>query len=426
MTTYALVDGNNFFASCEAVFQPGLRGRPLVILSNNDGCIVSRSAEAKALGIPMGAPIHECRAQCRQHGVIILSSNYALYGDMSRRLRAVLMAAAPRVMPYSVDEAFLDLTGVPDATGLARRLRADLLRRLKLPCGIGIAASRTLAKFANHIAKQQGCWGGVFNLDDHDPAFITRLMSATPVGEVWGIGRGLEERLAAHGIRSVSDLRDAGPVRARQLGGLMLARTVRELAGDDCLSDMDRDEPRKQIISTRSFGRRIDDRDSLRAALTRHACKAGEKLRRDGSQAAYLQVMLKTARMPAWPGQGSPEAGSHVLVTLPMPTQDSALLATAAHQGLERLFVPGLQYRKCGVALFGLTPADAPQPDLFDHGDSPRRQQLMQALDRINQRAGEARLRLASELLGQGWQMRQEYRSPRYTTHWNELPVARC
>lgn len=425
MARHALVDGNNFFASCETIFQPWLRGRPLVVLSNNDGCVVSRSAEARALGVPMAVPIHECRDLCRQHGVIIRSSNYALYGDISRRLREVLMQAAPRVLPYSVDEAFLDLAGVPDATGLARRLRVDLLQRIKLSCGIGIGPSRTLAKFANHIAKRQACWGGVFNLEDHDDRFIASLMAATPVTEVWGVGPGLGERLAAHGITTVADLRSAGPVRARRLGGLGLERTARELAGEDCLSDDLADEPRKQIISTRSFGRRVEDVDSLRAALTRHACKAGEKLRRQGSQAAYLQVMLRAVSVPAVAGR-MVMPPSHVLVTLALPSQDSVALTRAAHAGLAQLFVPGGQYRKCGVALFGLAPVDSPQPDFFANGDAASRRRLMQAVDAINRRAGEGRLRLASELLGGGWQMRQEQRSPRYTTHWDELPIARC
>lgn len=417
MRCVALVDANNFYASCETLFEPGLRGRPLVVLSNNDGCIVSRSAEAKQLGVPMGAPIHLWQRFCAQRGVILRSSNYALYGDLSQRMVTLLQGFSPEVEVYSIDESFVDLSGEPNATATGRRIRDTLARQLRLTVGVGVAPSKTLAKFANHLAKRQACWGGVFNTADHEPTLLEALMSASPVDEVWGVGRRLADRLAADGLHTVLDLRRADPARIRRAYGVILERTVRELNGLSCLSIEQVEPPRRQILSSRSFGRLVHDLPSLQAALTRHACRAAEKLRRQQGRARLVGVMIRTNPFRDVPDRRTAWIG------LDHHSADSVLLTRAALAGLTQLFVPGKAYHKAGVILADIQPDGALQSDLFAPGDDPRQLRLMQALDAVNRRLGRDTLCLASERQGQGWQMRMARRSPRYTTRPEEFPV---
>lgn len=414
MSRFALVDANNFYATCEKVFVPRLAGRPLVVLSNNDGCIVARSAEARALGIRMGAPMHEWRDFCRRHGVVVRSSNYALYGDMSRRMVSVLQEFAERVESYSIDECFLDLSEVPTPTRHGFALREALAQRIKLQCGVGIGPTRTLAKFANHIAKQQACWGGVFNLDEHEPALVEHLMAACPAGQVWGIGYRLIDRLAALGITTALDLRRADPVDIRRRFSVVQERVVRELNGESCLAP-EVVGARQQLMSTRSFGRPTDDADVLRAAVSHHASVVAARLRAQQGRAQYLQVMIRN---------GSQHQGT--VVALAQPTADTGALVMAAVEGMRRLYRPGQDYRKVGVLLGGLCDGREVQPDLFGEREDPRRQRLMVALDDINRRHGRDTLRVASTGLSKAWLMRAEHRSPRYTTCVGELPVVRA
>lgn len=421
MTVFALVDANNFYATCETVFAPKLAGRPLVVLSNNDGCIVARSAEARALGIRMGAPLHEWRDFCRQHGVVIRSSNYALYGDMSRRMVSVLQEFAERVESYSIDECFLDLSGVPDATRHGVALRAALARRIKLQCGVGIGPTRTLAKFANHIAKQQACWGGVFNLADHEPALVERLLAGCPAGQVWGIGYRLIDQLAALGIVTALDLRRADPMDIRRRFSVVQERVVRELNGESCLAP-EVVGARQQLMSTRSFGQLASDPDVLRAAVSHHASVVAARLRAQQGRAQYVQVMIRTN--PNRPQD--PQHRDSVVVALQQPTADTGLLVMAAVEGLRRLYRPGHGYQKVGVMLGGLCGSTDVQPDLFRVSEDPRRQRLMATLDDINRLHGRDTLRVASAGLSKAWLMRAEHRSPRYTTCLGELPVVRA
>jgi DNA polymerase V len=251
MPVYALVDANNFYATCEKVFAPELMDKPLVVLSNNDGCIVARSAEAKALGIPMGAPIHQYREFCQQHGVVVKSSNYTLYGDMSARMLSILQDMCPRVESYSIDESFLDLAGFDGVTQYAYEIRRQLRKQIKLSCGIGVATTKTLAKFANHIAKKQLYWGGVFNALDHPAEMLDALMGQYPVSDVWGVGRRLTLRLNADGISTVLDLKHCNPIAIRKRYGIVLEKTVRELNGESCLAMTEVGEPRQQIMASR-------------------------------------------------------------------------------------------------------------------------------------------------------------------------------
>lgn len=421
MTAFALVDANNFYATCEKAFDPRLRDRPLVVLSNNDGCIVARSAEAKALGIPMATPIHPWVDFCRAHGVVVRSSNYTLYGDMSARLMEVLQDHCPTVEPYSIDEAFLDLTGLTDLTARARDLREAIRRRALLSCGIGIGPTRTLAKFANHVAKKQPHWGGVFNTLEHAPGLVEQLLAQCPAEDVWGVGRRLAARLAEAGIDTALALRDADLERIRQRHGAVLTRTVLELRGHACIQLDDMSMPRQQIMVSRSFGRLLTARDDLAAALTRHVSRAGEKLRAQHSTCQQVGVTLRTNPFRHDDAQYRRSA----VVDLAHPTADTARLLQAALTALDSLYQPGFRYHKIGVLLSALCPASAPQADLFSHGDDPRRQRLMAVMDTLNQRHGQGTLRIASEALSERWRMRAEGRSPCYTTCWSDIPETR-
>lgn len=421
MAVHALVDANNFYATCEKVFDPAIARRPVVVLSNNDGCIVARSAEAKALGIAMGAPIHEWRDFCQAHGVIIRSSNYVLYGDMSARMLAVLQDLCPEVESYSIDESFLDLTGHRAATALAHEIRDRIHARTRLSCGVGVGATRTLAKLANLVAKKRTD-SGVFNLLDLSAADTDELMASFPVGSVWGVGWQLRRRLEDEGIKTVLDLRRCNSVAIRRRYGSVLEKTVHELNGTACLSLEEPGQARRQLMSSRSFARVISDTETLQAAITHHASRVAEKLRAQHGKAQYIHVMLRTN-----PNREQDiQYRRSTLIPLSSPSADTRVLLAAALAGLREILRPGLNYHKCAVMLSGITTAEAVQPDLLSPPDDPRRIRLMGLMDRINLTQGRDTLRFATADLSQAWHMRAEHRSPRYTTCWQELPVAHC
>ena len=420
MTIYALVDANNFYATCEKVFDPSLADVPLVVLSNNDGCIVARSAEAKELGIPMGAPMHQWKGFCAKHGVVIKSSNYALYGDMSARMLAILQKLCPDVESYSIDESFLKLDGFSDVTALGYEIRQTLQQHIKVTCGVGIGPSKTLAKFANHIAKKHHEYGGVFSVSDASKIELEQLMSHYPVNEIWGVGRQLSKRLTADGIETVLDLSrcDAKAIHARY--GVVLAKTVRELRGEACISFEDIAAPKQQIISSRSFAGVTADYQTVKAALSHHISRASEKLRLQESVCAHVYVMIQTNPFR----EQDPQYHKTLLMPLPHPTADTAVLMKATMVALRKGFIPGFRYHKCGVMLGEIHPMNALQTDLFASVDDPKRLRLMGLLDSINKRQGSGTLHMASTQLSAAWHMRAENRSPRYTTCWEELPVA--
>lgn len=422
MQAHALVDANNFYATCEKIFQPGLEGVPLVVLSNNDGCIVSRSAEARALGLPMAAPIHQWQGFCEQHGVVIRSSNYTLYGDMSERMLMVLQGLCPVVESYSIDESFLDLTGLSDLTARAGDIRTRLRRGTHITCGVGIGPTRTLAKLANLIAKQQPGTDGVFSLFDCAQSEQDALMAALPVRAVWGVGSRLGRRLTAEGISSVLDLKRAASSGIRQRYGVVLEKTVRELNGQPCLDMEEVGRPRRQIVSSRSFATVLSDIEPLRAAVTHHVSHAAEKLRRQHGLAQHVYVMVRTNPNREQDIQYS----RTTLMPLVSPTADSAVILAAAMSGLRAIFRPGLRYHKVGVMLGEISDAGVCQADLFAAADDSRRTRLMSLVDRINQQQGRGTVRFASEALDDAWHMRAAHRSPRYTTCWDELPVVQC
>lgn len=419
---FALVDANNFYATCEKIFQPELERVPVVVLSNNDGCIVARSAEAKALQIPMGAPIHEWRDFCDRHGVVIKSSNYTLYGDMSARMLGVLQDMCPEVESYSIDESFLNLASMRDHSQLGFSLRTALRQRTHITCGVGIGQTKTLAKFANFIAKKQPFWGGVFNLLDQPSEMVDGLMSGYPVDEVWGVGRRLSKRLNEEGILSVLDLKRADPDRIRTRYGVVLEKTVRELNGLSCLSMEEVERPKQQIMASRSFGTTLTDIQPIRSAVSHHIARAAEKLRLQNGLAQHVYVMLRTNPFR----EQDLQYRRTTLVPLTMPTSDTRVFMAAAMAGLKDIYVPGFRYHKVGVMLGQITDAGVQQQDLFSQPDDPRRSRLMTLMDRINQAQGRGTLHFASTDLDDAWHMRTGSRSPRYTTCWEELPVALC
>ena len=419
MPLFALVDCNNFYASCERLFRPELKGRPVVVLSNNDGCVIARSNEAKALGIPMGAPAFQWEQRFRASGVAVFSSNFPLYGDLSARIMTTLEDLAPRVEVYSIDEAFLDLTGVADPEGLCRAIREKVLRWVGIPVSIGLARTKTLAKLANRVAKKQPQHGGVFDLE---PGQQTEaVLAATDVGDVWGIGPRHSKRLWARGVRTALDFaRLPGDWVRRKMSVVGLC-TQLELAGTSCLSLSRAPAPHKSLLCSRSFGRLVTEREHLREAVSCYAVRAAEKLRREGAEATSVQVFITTPRHR----ETLPQHSGQATVALGAATAHTPAIIAAALRGLDECFRPGFEYQKAGVMLLGLAPASLRQISLLDLDPAERQRQqgLMAALDAVNRRFGHGALRYAiTAAPDRPWHMRQLRRSPRYTTSWDELP----
>ena len=419
---FALVDVNNFYVSCERVFNPRLEGVPVVVLSNNDGCVVARSNEAKALGIPMGAPWFQLRDLARRHRVRTLSSNYELYGDMSARVVAILRDFAPDIEVYSIDESFLDVAPVQARHGGGTALGQALRRRIRqwtgLPVCVGLAPTKTLAKLANHLAKRHPEFDGVCDWGALSAQEQSAWMGRVGVGEIWGVGRRLTGQLQALGMRSVRDLCLAGRAFLQARFSVVLARVADELRGTSCLDLEAMAEPRQQIIVSRSFGRPVTALAELQEALAMHAARAAEKLRAQRSVAALVLVSLHAR--PFRTGERFERA-----FALPEPTDDTRLLTGAVLAGAGRLFRAGCAYRKAGLLLSGLSARDLCQQDLFDRGAGARERaaRLMAVMDRINRTYGPDTLRSAASGLERPWHMRSGHRSPRYTTRWEELPV---
>lgn len=420
MAVFALVDCNNFYASCERVFNPKLAGRPLVVLSNNDGCVVARSAESKALGIPMGAPFFQIEKMLRQHGGVALSSNYALYGDISARVMSVLAGFSPDQEVYSIDECFLGLEGFRDLSAMGQDIREKVRQWTGLPVCVGIASSKTLAKLANHCAKKDigGQWNGVCNLLDVPD--LDAVIGGIEVGEVWGVGRKIAARLEAGGITTVRQLRDADLKSIRREFSVVMERTVLELRGTSCLSLEEVQPAKQQIICSRSFGQPIYTLPDMDEAVASYTGRAAEKLRRQGSAAGAISVFLMTNRFKP----SDPQYSNSVTVPLATPSFDTMTLTQAALSGLRSIFRLGYDYKKAGVMLLDFVPADRIQPMLFDDPGtrSPERSSsLMATMDLLNRRFGRGAIRLAAEGVEQDWKMKRDRVSPQYTTSWKDV-----
>lgn len=413
----ALVDCNNFYASCERLFDPSLNGKPVVVLSNNDGCAVARSAEAKALGVPMGAPWFKLQDLAKQHGIIAKSSNYALYADISNRVVEVLRSFSPSLEVYSIDESFLDLSGFShlDLTEYGQQMRQRIRQWVGIPVGVGIASTKTLAKLANHYAKKREVFAGVCHLGALSVAEQDQLFRETHIEEVWGVGRRLTERLNSLGIETVLELREADIQMIRKVFGVVLERTVRELRGTPCLALEEIAPDKKQIICSRSFGYPITDLEQMNQALASYIGRAAKKLRAQGSAALTLSIWLDTN-----PFKSVPQYNRSVTIPLPSPSDDTLQLTRVGLWAMKRLYREGFEYKKCGCMLGEIQPKRLVQDSLFE---TPVRtnSKAIAALDAINAKFGRGTLKSASEGLDKPWRMKRGMVSPAYTTNWAEL-----
>lgn len=413
----ALVDCNNFYVSCERLFRPDLITTPIVVLSNNDGCVVSRSNEAKAIGIRMGQPWFECKALAEEHGILALSSNYALYSDLSNRVMNVLAGYAPLAEVYSIDECFVDMTGTRKLREVSYEMRQRVLQWVGLPVCVGLGPTKTLAKLANHVAKKHPRSRGVFNYNDLTDAQQTRLLGQIDVGDVWGVGRKLTSRLAAHGINTVLDLRMAHAPTLRAEFGVVMEKTQRELQGVCCIEIDDTTPDKQQLVNSRSFGKPVTELAVLQDALSVFAANACQKLRAQNSHAALVQVFLQTNRHR----QDQPQYNPCMSVPLPMPTNDSLVINNWVQHVAELLWRDGYKYKKAGVVLYDITPVSVVQADWLEPLTTSNTR-LMDAVDGLNTRFGRGTVKVSTGgLLGE-WAMRQERKSPNYTTDWDEVP----
>ena len=389
---FALCDCNNFFVSCERLLRPDLAGKPVIVLSCNDGCVISRSNEAKALGIPMGEPFFKVAALARAHGVTVFSTNFALYHEVSRRVMAVLSRYTDRMETYSVDEAFLDLSisSLADPVEYARGIRRTLLEETGIPVSIGIAPTKTLAKLAADRGKKDPGTGGVFSLEGLD---LDAFLEKVPVGDVWGIGRRCTESLSRSGIRTARQFRDAKDDWLRSRFSVRGVHTAWELRGISCIRLVEEDPAQKSIQASRSFGTPVTDLESLKEAVTGHVVSAGERLRSQGLAARALQVYIATSRF-----RGNLFAPA-VTMKMDAPTSSSLLLVKAALEGLERIYAPGHAFTKAGVTLLDLGPDGVTQQGLFDEEEVLAKRKkdraLMAAVDEVNRALGQGTLQPA-------------------------------
>lgn len=414
----ALVDCNNFYVSCERAFRPDLKNVPIIVLSNNDGCAVSRSNEAKALGIKMGQPWFECKELAEEHGILALSSNYALYADMSNRVMSILSGYAPRQEVYSIDESFLDLTGIPKLRDLSYAIRERVGQWTGIPVCVGIGPTKTLAKLANFVAKRHPRSKGVFNYNDLSDALQVKLLSQIEVCEVWGIGRRISKRLAEHGIHTVQDLRVAHTATLRAEFGVVVEKTQRELQGVPCMVLEDVVPAKKQIVSSRSFGHSVRDVAVLKDAMSTFVANACVKLRAQNSHASMIQVFLETNRFR----KDSPQYSPSLSIALPQPTNDSLVVNRWADYLVGRMFKPEYEYKKAGIMLGEISPQGVYQSDWLEPLQSTDTR-LMNALDGLNQRFGRGTVKVSTQGAFKEWQMKQERKSPNYTTSWDEVPI---
>ena len=433
---YALLDGNNFYVSCERVYRPSLEGRPVVVLSNNDGCAIARSNEARALGIKMGQPWFEIRHLENEAGLVALSANFELYGDLSDRMMCLAAELGSEQEIYSIDECFVELSGIAeDLTRRAHAVRRKILRWVGIPTCVGIGSTKTLAKLANHAAKtaerKPGSYPAelaqVCDLANLRPEDFRAVLASTEVGEVWGIGRRIGKALNEQGVHTVWDLYQLDPTIGRSRWSVNVERTIRELRGTPCMGLESSPAPKQEIACSRSFGRPVSALAPLMEAVSEFASRAGEKLRRQNSLAAQVHVFAHTS-----PNRPGPRFARSTVVPLRRATADTARLVEAAVLGIRAIYQPGYELVKAGVILLGLQSATIEQHELeLEDSTSIGRDKtrVMRAMDTLNARYGRGTVLTASAGLAgdrRVWSMRQQRRTPRYTTRWDEMPVVRA
>ncbi|MCS5710381.1 translesion error-prone DNA polymerase V subunit UmuC [Candidatus Berkiella aquae] len=415
---FALIDCNNFYVSCERVFNPRLEGKPVLVLSSNDGCIVARSNEAKALGFKMGAPIFKQRDLVRKHRVWVYSSNFKLYGDMSNRVMRLLQRFSPDFEIYSIDEIFLNLKGFEhwNLMEYGKNIRRKVYQGLKLPVSIGIGPTKTLAKIANYLAKKYPLLEGVCEFKDQTQ--INNMLSRVPIGEVWGVGRNWSEKLKQMGIETALQLATSDHHLIKRKCNAMLARTVLELKGIACFS-LEHTMPRKNIMVSRSFGRPIVELNELRQAVADYASRAAEKCRQQHSFASSIMVFVRTSLF------SNSELQYTNSITLPFPkeTDNTMVILQTALRGVNAIFREGYQYKKAGTMLLDLIPKKTEQADLFIDSKQLNNPALMKAMDNINVKYGNQMIQFAICGFDKPWVSMSENRSPAYTTQWKDILV---
>ncbi len=424
--SYAISDGNSFYCSVERVFDPKLNRVPVIVLSNNDGCAVARTPEAKALGIRMGEPYFKMRELCRAEGVRVFSSNYALYGSMSARVNDIYRRFAPRVEVYSIDESFLDWSDIEPKrrVEMAKDMRATVLMWTGIPTCVGIGPTKTLAKLGNHIAKKNPELGGVCDLTD--PRERQDWMARVGLEDVWGIGPASSARLYSIGLKTVADVAAMDPKLARRSMTVVGERIIHELRGVTCLSLEEHAPTRKGCAVTRMFSRRVEDRPTMEQAVATHASRLGEKLRREGLGTDHVTVFFHTSEHD----RAAPQRSVSTTVTLPEASNDTMALAAAACHGVRAIWRVGYRYSKAGVMTVDLVPLERSQRALpgFGRLDRERGGALMEALDSCNRRFGRGSVVHGSAGVPdrRKWATKFEMRSPRYTTRLDELPIVRA
>ncbi|MFL0798431.1 MAG: Y-family DNA polymerase [Cellvibrionaceae bacterium] len=411
----ALVDVNSCYASCEAIFRPDLREQPVVVLTNNDGCIVARNKAAKALGIPDLVPYFKIRHQLQQWGVKVFSSNYTLYGDISQRIMSTLATFTDHIEIYSIDEAFLNCDGFNNLQQHGLLIKQCIWQQQRIGVGVGIAPTKTLAKLANHTAKRLDKTQGVCVLDA--PEKWQWVLERVPVENIWGVGRKLKHRLHLLGIYSGADLAACSASRIKKEFSIVLERTVRELNGEACIPLEDAPPPKQQIVCSRSFGCKVLQQADLEQAIVQYTYRAAEKLRSQQSLCNSLQVWMNTSRFDSKP------LYQNTTINLPASTDDCRVLCQTARKLVQQLYRPDYRYAKAGVSLLGVVPNNPYQADIFQKSRSP---ELMQTLDIINKKYGSGCVLLAGQGLQQHWQMARRMLSPAYTTRWRDIPKVQC
>ena len=417
---FGLIDCNSFYASCERVFRPDLAKVPVVVLSNNDGCVIARSYDAKPF-VKMGEPYFQIKDKLRRHGIVAFSSNYALYGDMSQRVMSVIESMVPAVEVYSIDESFADLRGVPNPENLGREIRTQVLRCTGIPVGVGIARTKTLAKLANHTAKRlQAQTGGV--VDICDTFKRDWVLRNTDVSEVWGVGRRMKAHLDAMGIKTAMDLAKANPWTLRKKFSVVIEKTARELAGTSCLELDEPDPPKQEICCSRAFGQRMTELPAIKEAVATYMMRASEKLRAQHSLCKKIRVSIRTGMFNPTEAQYA----NGVVVDLPYPTDDVRLLTRTATEAVERVFRPGYRYSKAEVMLLNLCQPGEYTDDLFASNQPTASTKVMSVLDEINNRWGRGTLRVASVPTNPEWAMQRSLMSQSYTTKLDQLWRVSC
>ena len=412
---YALVDCNNFYASCERIFNPTLRHKPIVVLSNNDGCVVARSNEAKALGIPMGAPSFEYKQLFLQHQVQVFSSNYALYGDMSNRVTKILRKYTPDLEVYSIDESFLQFKGFEnyDLVDYGRLIREDVLKNTLIPTCIGIAPTKALTKVANRIAKKFPQLGGVYAIDSEEKRI--KALRWLDIEDVWGIGRQFAKKLKAKGVNKALDFTLLPDEYVRKEFTVVGLRLKKELEGISAI-ELDDVKTKKNIATTRSFDKTYEDKSYLEERVATFAATCSEKLRNQHSNCQIVTVFIFTNRFQ----ENKPQYYQSINVTIPFPTNSSIEIIKYAKIGLDAIFKEGYAYKKAGVIVSGITPESEKQFNLFED-EHPKHRKLMNVMDQMNFKYGVKKLKIGSQALDKTWKMRQDLLSPNYTTKWNDI-----